>query len=323
MLGVVSVAFAFMSIVCGVVVIFVFSAIYEAGMDRLHIDKLVLAVFVISGLIAILIGSACGYLSRKFYQKRIDSFAMRVVDDVMAEREQRYFLYLRPFITTGNLETAMNNLDISPQGIILGLLGRDSTNFEYRLRRALKTFAPIVGLGMPGEAVGVARVKSTEESWKKVISKLLENAAIVFCVPGVNAGTIWEIKKILESEILTNKTVFIIPPIDARDTKEVWDDVQKILGESKVFLPPWPSEEDWNDAVYPKDYPGIAFKLKGENGKYDYSDLFFLDSLSKRKIHEIAATVDPMIKKRFVISEWFRFLVIGSAILFILYQCAS
>jgi hypothetical protein len=78
--------------------------------------------------------------------------------------------------------------------------------------KAFQSIGPVVGLGRPGEAIGVGRILTTEEDWKAAASKLIEQALCVICLPSSRSGTLWELDLIFERGF-QSKTIFVMPPL--------------------------------------------------------------------------------------------------------------
>lgn len=313
---------AFVAVGFGFGVLFAFSALREVGMGRMDLDPIVLTSFIILGVISAGLAAIFGYGSKKIYQKRIDLSATLLFEKIILGKQKKYYLYLRPFDTTESLETNTKNHDyFSPQSLVLGGLDRDSTDFEYRMRKTLGKFAPTLALGVPGEAIGFGRVQSTEETWKETILKLIENATIVICVPGSNKGTMWEIKTLLSSHNYLHKSVFLLPPVDPRHGKYVWNEVQNYLNIEGINIPQWPTESEWSDVFEDTDYPGAVFTLTVSDDGYIFKERYGLFALSKSKILSIFSPLDPLMRKRIFVSNVIRWVLYSIAIVLIVRLC--
>jgi len=77
---------------------------------------------------------------------------------------------------------------------------------------ALDSYAPLIGLGLPGEQVGAGRIQTTDESWQTEFLRLASGARLILLIPSLRKGTAWELNTILGDVTLLSKTIFIIPP---------------------------------------------------------------------------------------------------------------
>lgn len=98
-------------------------------------------------------------------------------------RDRRFFVYLRSFETTGHLKP--------PFFFTLFVLQRLHTNeLESFLALALAKDGPLVGLGLPGENVGAARIRVEDSEWKQDIQRLLTHATGVLLLPSAHEGAL-------------------------------------------------------------------------------------------------------------------------------------
>jgi hypothetical protein len=74
----------------------------------------------------------------------------------------------------------------------------------------MRWLSPIIGLGRPGEAIGAGRILTSEEEWKTIAARMIDQAMYIICIPSSHAGTLWEIDRIVECGLLS-KTFFIMP----------------------------------------------------------------------------------------------------------------
>lgn len=105
--------------------------------------------------------------------------------------QARFGLYLRPFVTTNAIP-----------------LGR--IDLETILAYSFAPIMPIVALGQPGEHIGAGRIQTTDDRWQHEISRMLDRAALILCIPSARPGTLWELEQ-LKARALLGKTVFIMP----------------------------------------------------------------------------------------------------------------
>jgi hypothetical protein len=141
-----------------------------------------------------------------------------------------YFVYLRAFETTGHLKP--------PFFFSVSVLQRLHTNeLESFLALALEKRGVLLGLGLPGENLGAARIRVEDTEWKAAIERLLTRAAGVLLLPSAHQGTRWEIA-FLQKQDLLQKTVFIMPPRTHQfDWRTRWQQAAEALQELAIALP--------------------------------------------------------------------------------------
>lgn len=198
------------------------------------LDSMVQLILI---LIAIFI---FGYLSQKIAQIAIDIKTKKLVSDLDRDVERKFFLYLRPFNTTGNV-----NFESKPVSLPFAYSSFEhnvySIDLEFNLRKSLRFFAPLIGLGSPGEHIGIGRYKTSNENWKPVVEMLMHRAQGIFFIPGSQAGTIWEMQKIFSDNILLEKTVWIIPVSKDNMVELDWSKVQEKFSDTDLLLSRAPS----------------------------------------------------------------------------------
>jgi len=150
------------------------------------------------------------HISEKVGQKSYDIKSRLLYNEVIAGIHEVFFVFLRPFYTTNKI-LVNDDLGILSQFKLRNYTGGNTFRLEIQLVKAFQSIGPVVGLGRPGEAVGVGRILTTEEGWKAAASKLIEQALCVICVPSSKSGTLWELEQIFERGF-ESKTVFVMPP---------------------------------------------------------------------------------------------------------------
>ena len=187
-----------------------FSAIYvsceQSGPDANSAGIIFgLILFSVAGL---LYSTATG---QEQDERNLDADVM--VRAVLAGKQPWYYLYLRPFSITNKFRMsnpAMTQIQdrLKPQRV---------QNFEAVLQGALNQRGiPLMGFGEPGEAIGAARIKTTEEDWQATFEVLANAASGFIVVPALSSGTWWEIKWLVDHNMIP-RTVFICP--QALDTE--------------------------------------------------------------------------------------------------------
>ena len=177
------------------------------------------------GMLASTIGVSIFYEERRNEQGGRDSDADRIWKEVSQGKQPWYYLYLRPFSITNQLR--MKNPVMSDIQDTFRP-GRVET-FEALLASALRSRGiTLIGLGQPGEAIGVGRFKTTEENWHATFEALAKVATAFIVVPSLHSATHWEIKWLVQNGFI-NRTVFILPqPPNLQDAKELSAEYSKI-----------------------------------------------------------------------------------------------
>lgn len=190
-----------------------FFFLYEIGMGRIPGPKyLLVAIYLISSLFVGGVGYFFALYGNKFYQKGLDIQSVKLVKQLKSGKDRKFFLYLRPFKSTGKLYSdTVKNMPF-PLSFIKVPFTKNISDFEYNLRQALLRYGTVLGFGVPGEHIGVGRVESTEDKWRTEIQNLISKAEIIFCVPSSQDGIFWEIQQIIRSENILRKTIFFVPP---------------------------------------------------------------------------------------------------------------
>lgn len=149
-----------------------------------------------------------------------------------------FFLYLRPFDTTARLTQPVAYPSSENFRFWAG-----AAELEQRLANALEPCAPLIGLAGPGAALGAGRAGAADAEWQQVINALLMHCRTVFLVPGVSAGTMWEIETIRARPDFLDRTVFIMPTAsDDFPVQQHWEDATRALKTLGMTLPPYKRE---------------------------------------------------------------------------------
>lgn len=149
-----------------------------------------------------------------------------------------FFLYLRPFETTNRIRFASDDRHFGPS------VFAQAMDLEVALSRAVAP-APMLGLGEPGEHVGVGRVLSSEAEWQEAVQVLAREARAILLLPSSREGTRWEIELVRNRPELLRKSIFImlakgpgIVAIRYNVTKE-WEQAREYLRGARIYLPPY------------------------------------------------------------------------------------
>ena len=175
---------------------------------------------------------------RKALQKKQEARAKTIHDAVLNGKDApRFVLFLRSFGSDGTLMTQ------STQSI------GQKHDFEEILALAIERDGmSLVAAGKPGEEVGAARVKLSEEDWRQDVTCLIRKAAIVFLLPNQNPGTWWEIEFIVKDHYLF-KTVFIMPETIIVDERPGGGAIASSPDELEGRIP-----EDWREAGHTRPH---------------------------------------------------------------------
>ncbi|MER8777013.1 hypothetical protein [Mesorhizobium sp. M0977] len=121
--------------------------------------------------------------------------------------------------------------------------------FEMQLVKAMRWSGPVIGLGHPGEALGIGRILTNEDDWKSAAAKLAEMATYIICIPSSRPGTLWEIDYLLHGGFI-RKTTFVMPAtppqgLFRRKPFALKDDWARLVIEARnrgVFFPDYQNE---------------------------------------------------------------------------------
>lgn len=159
-----------------------------------------------------------------------------------------YFLYLRPFESTGkydffsasDCDTFVERLLMHKDRSVYGFKG----DIEEAIEQELRGYGPLIAAGRPGEFIGAGRIELTEEMWQQDIKALMFESQAIVCIPSTSAGTLWEVALILNTPSLLAKTVFVCPPKSNerytyfnKSDRLAWDEVRVSLPVTNYELP--------------------------------------------------------------------------------------
>ena len=184
--------------------------------------------------------AALGLLARNWEaarrQQNRDRIAAEILDRIDRGESPRYSLYLRTFGVTGALPTGQQPLEtVSP------LLRGPVLDFETLLAEAVEPFAPLVGLGQPGEHLGAGRIRTDDTAWQDFVLRLANRAEMILVIPSGRPGTAWELKTLAGGD-LWKKAVYLMPPGLAGIYPETWNADRARLAADGVSVPeysPW------------------------------------------------------------------------------------
>jgi hypothetical protein len=132
--------------------------------------------------------------------------------------------------------------------------------FESFLSDQMYGWCPLVGLGRLEEVVGAGKIVSSDAEWQTNIEVLLRSAKIIFLVPALSPGTMWEVREILNDRALLSKTVVLArPEFYGGDVKSEWQAIRM------AYL------KDFRCTFPDYDPKGLAFSLSGKELEKPYS----------------------------------------------------
>lgn len=167
----------------------------------------------------------------------------RIIEEKVrtGQYEGRYFLYLRPFSSTGAIKVGNPEKDHTP-AFFLPFNWHVSWRLELEqvFSDALASKGPLIALGSPGEHFGAGRLPVEEQVWQETVKNLARNAQGILVLPSHHPGTRWEIAWLRENNLL-EKTVFIMPPAESKKRRarqwDHWLASASTLQKVGVFLP--------------------------------------------------------------------------------------
>jgi hypothetical protein len=133
---------------------------------------------------------------------------------------------LRPFDITGKIRKERTQFTgrIYPYTYGYGFDTKVHEVYEMEeiIVKAFRDIMPVIALRKPGgcnEYYGVGKLSADKDTWKGIVSELLDTASLILCIPSGFRGTAWELDKIVERGYIV-KTIFIMPP-DTRGNIEI------------------------------------------------------------------------------------------------------
>jgi hypothetical protein len=117
---------------------------------------------------------------------------------------------------------------------------------EENLDNAIGLNAMFVALGDRLASYGAAKITVKDEDWQNIFYRLANASQLIFMMPGLSAGSLWELWQIMCSRSLLEKTVFIMPPggfplVRSSPDRE-WAVLSDMATELGVRFPPYSRE---------------------------------------------------------------------------------
>ena len=117
---------------------------------------------------------------------------------------------------------------------------------EEDLDNALGVNVMFVALGDRLASFGAAKLTVKDEDWQSMFHQLANASQLIFMMPGLSAGTLWELFQISCSHCLREKTVFIMPPrgfpLVRSSPQWEWAALSDMVAELGVRFPPYSPE---------------------------------------------------------------------------------
>jgi hypothetical protein len=216
---------------------------------------------------------------RKRGQQIRDFEANRLLKNIQSGSNTKFFVYLRSFRITNSLPVSSSNNDIQVKdGKAFADL--DSIDFEGALVTALEPIAPFTALGRTGEAFGAGRIETDDANWQSMITPLIAKSAMVFLIPSLQSGTVWEIEHLIANRFLS-KTVFVLPPgYLRRDWESICDRLAKPDFGLKLHRSQSVLSAGWARLLDSRNVTGCFFMLNNEGNEAASSE-FDIDASSQ------------------------------------------
>lgn len=117
---------------------------------------------------------------------------------------------------------------------------------EENLDNAIGLNAMFVALGDRRASYGAAKITVKDEDWQNIFYRLANASQLIFMMPGLSEGSLWELWQIICSRSLLEKTVFIMPPggfplVRSSPDRE-WAVLSDMAPELGVRFPPYSRE---------------------------------------------------------------------------------
>jgi hypothetical protein len=206
--------------------------------------------------VAVIIGGHISVRETRSVQRERDRRAAEILEAVLRGCPCQYYLYLRSFFLTGQLQL-MNQTRGNSQLMPSFFSEAEMTDLETMLERAVRKSGPLIALGQPGEMIGAGRLPVPEEEWMARFTELARRATCIFVVPYPSTGTFWEVGWLRDNGYFA-KCVFVMPPIvipvekfewrkrkvvrvTVFDMKILWEKAASVWAENDLHLPAYSS----------------------------------------------------------------------------------
>jgi len=158
-----------------------------------------------------------------------------------------YSLVLRSFSDKTPLE-APGSFSINSGNEYSSITWVEGSSILTNLTKALSKIGPVAVLGEmkfsnKGDIARASEISSTDKDWKCKIDKLAKGANLIILVPSSSKGVVWEIKYLLENNMLEKTLVFMPNPLvnnfesNEMALLEYWGNLAKELKQHGLYLP--------------------------------------------------------------------------------------
>ncbi len=217
---------------------------FDRPTDASFVYFLKLSFLAISVAVAGLLIAA---LDERRTQRRRDKLAAKILKRLKTNPSKvktNFFVYLRPFFTTGNMPVERQRGGLRAAIPLLPRYFEDrvdsrSVELEKMIAKALVPSGLLIGLGKPGEQIGAGRIVTGETNWQNEVCLLVKYAKLLILIPSERPGTRWEVCLMRDGGYL-EKCIFIMPPklyFSSIDIESVWEQTFKILRKDGFNLP--------------------------------------------------------------------------------------
>jgi hypothetical protein len=172
-----------------------------------------------------------------------DLEAGRIFDALKAGRKPPPFtLYLRPFAATNEIQSDTIEALVRATARGPAIFASTSLELEQQIERAARRVGPLIALGEPLEHIGAGRIRIDEASWRSAVELLTDGAKLIILLPSSRPGTLWEVERLLNSNLI-ERTVVIDPPNPPKRARAKyrqsaeWEQVRNAFASRNFKLP--------------------------------------------------------------------------------------
>lgn len=169
-------------------------------------------------------------------QAKIDAVATALTE---TKRPAEFCLYLRPFVTEGQLGHTRKTL--RPTLTNLFAKAYETMELEQLLATAFSDLGlPQLAIGKPSSRFGsgLVTLPADDDGWREFVALAARQATAVLVVPGASEGTAWEVNLVSKEHLA--KTLFVMPPaVEDYSWKDHWAAAVIRAKADGITLPPY------------------------------------------------------------------------------------
>jgi hypothetical protein len=105
-----------------------------------------------------------------------------------------------------------------------------------------------VKLGRKSDAEASFAIETADSKWQAIVAEISEKCRIIVMVPGITAGVVWEVERLIEGDLL-HKTLFVFPMESGEATDSRWRAFQGTFAKHHRPLSAIPNERNWDPVV--------------------------------------------------------------------------